>query len=64
MTYLPIAELSNQTEVNVCEIMEVSVTPFASKASYCSKGAPQKCKSELCSNVCHDRCIWLNMFFS
>ena len=39
----------NQTEINVCEILEVSITPFTSKASYCSKGAPQKGKSELCS---------------
>jgi len=33
-------------------------TSFASKASlYCRKGTPQKGKSELCSNVSHDRCI-------
>jgi len=54
-----IAGLSNQTEVNACEILEVSVILFALKALYCSKGAPQKCKSEHCSNVGHDRCMWL-----
>jgi len=30
----------NYPEVNVCEILEVSITPFASKAMYCSKGDP------------------------
>ena len=42
----------------------MNIAPFASKASYCSKDALQKCKSELCSNVSHDRCIWLPAFFS
>ena len=32
-------------------VLEVSSTSLASKASYCSEGAPQKGKSELCSNV-------------
>jgi len=32
-------EPRNFTEVNVSEILEVSSTPFASKASYCSKSA-------------------------
>jgi len=31
---------------------------------HCSKGAPQKCKSDLCSNIDHDRCTWLPAFFS
>jgi len=43
----------------VCEILEVNIASFALKASYCSKGAPQKCKSKLCSNVGHYRCIRL-----
>jgi len=48
-------ERRNQIEVNICEILEVNITPFALKASYCSKGTPQKLKYELCSNVDHDR---------
>jgi len=55
---------SNWTEINVCEVVEVKVVPFRSKASYCRKGASQKRKSELCSNVGHDRCVWLPAFFS
>jgi len=43
----------NYTEVNVREIMEVNIIPFASKTSCRSKGAPW-CNSELCSNVGHN----------
>ena len=42
----------------------MDITSFASKSSYCSEGAPQKGKSELCPYVCHGRCIWLPAFFS
>jgi len=44
----------NLAEVNVrdCEVLEVNITPFALKSSYCSKGAPQKSKPELCPYVC------------
>jgi len=52
----------NETEINVCEILKVNMAPFASKASYCSKGVPQKYKYEYCSNVGRDRCIWLLRF--
>jgi len=41
----------NQAEVNVCEVLKADITSLASKSSYCSKGAPQKGKSEHCSNV-------------
>jgi len=54
----------NWNEVNVCEILEVNFASFASKTSYCSKGAQQKNKSEVCSNVSYDSCIWLPAFFS
>jgi len=42
------------------------LTPFASKASYCSKGVPLKGKSEFCSNVSHHRFlpVFFNNFFS
>jgi len=50
--------------VNVSEVLEVDITSFASKSSYCSKGAPQKGKSELCPDVCYDRCIRLPQRFS
>ena len=43
--------------------MEVYITSFVSKAWYCSEGAPQTRKSELCLYVCHDRYIWLTAFF-
>jgi len=36
---------------------------LALKALYWSK-VSQESKSELCSNVGHDRCIWLPAFFS
>ena len=42
----------------------MDTTSLASKSSYCSEGAPQKGKSELCPYVCHDRCIWFPAFFS
>jgi len=42
----------------------VNITPFAAKFSYCSKGAPQKSKPELCPYVRCDRCIRLPAFFS
>ena len=35
----------------------MNITSFASKSSYCSKGAPQKSKPELCPYVRYDRCI-------
>ena len=50
--------------VNFREVLEVNITLFASKSSYCSKGAPQKGKSELCPCVCYDKCMWLSAFFS
>ena len=43
-------------------VLEVDITSFASKSSYCSEGAPQKSKSELCPYVCYDRCIWFPAF--
>ena len=49
----------NYAEVNNRDVLEVDITSFASKSSYCSKGAPQKSKSELCPYVCYDRCIRL-----
>jgi len=55
--------LRNYAEVNVREVLEVDITLFASKSSYCSKGAPQKSKPELCPYVCDDRCIRLPAFF-
>ena len=36
------------------EVRKVEITLFASKSLYCSKGAPQKGKSELCP---YDICI-------
>ena len=42
---------ANQAEVNVCEVLEVNITFFASKSSYC-KGAPQKSKPELSLSLC------------
>ena len=42
----------------------MNITLFASKSLYCSKGAPQKSKPELCPYVGYDRCIWLPAFFS
>ena len=54
----------NYAEVNVREVLEVDITLFALKSSYCSKGAPQKGKSKLCPYACNDRCIRLHAFFS
>jgi len=34
------------------------------QSSFCSEGAPQKGKSDLCLYVCYDRCIWLPVVFS
>jgi len=34
------------------------------QSSYCSKGAPQNGKSELCPYVNYDRCIWLPVLCS
>jgi len=42
----------------------MDITLFASKSSYCSKGASQKNKSELCPYVCYDRWVRLPAFFS
>ena len=42
----------------------MNITSFASKSSYCSKGAPQKSKPELCPYVRYDRCIRLHAFYS
>ena len=33
----------------------MNITSFSSKSSYCSKGAPQKSKPELCPYVRYDR---------
>jgi len=41
----------------------VNIALFSTKASCCSKDAPQKGKSELCSNAGYNRCIWLTAFF-
>ena len=46
------------------EVLDVYITLFALKASYCIKGVPQKGKSEHCPYVCYDRCRWLSAFFS
>jgi len=40
----------------------INATPLERLQQYCSEGAPQKCKSELCPHVCYDRCIWLPAF--
>ena len=42
----------------------MDITSFASKSLYCSNGAPQKGKPELCPYVGYDRCIPLPAFFS
>jgi len=34
--------------------LEVNIASFTSKSWYCSKGAPQKGKSELCFYLSHD----------
>ena len=52
------------TSMSVMTVLEVDITSFASKSWYCSEGAPQKSKSELCPYVCYDRCIRLPVFFS
>jgi len=44
-------------------ILEVDILPFVSQTLYGNKGAPLKCKSELCSNVGHDRYIQFPAFF-
>jgi len=48
-----------QKSINIYDILEVSIGPFVSKASYCIKGIPYKGKSELCSNASHDRNIFV-----
>jgi len=59
LTYTNVVVLGIKLKSNVCEVLEVDITSFALKSSYCSKGATQKGKSELCpyDYVCHDRCI-------